>query len=190
VGTSRNDASPSTPSWKAVLAVLGKTDASVEMQVREVSRAAAQDRDGALARDLSHPLMAAAWEMSRQGLPVERALNSYEDSALHVSNVGLAVEFGRRALARSTSQLPGTTSFSSELFSEAIAYYVARDLPTVVAVKGRVSTVSDAVRLKSSIREHVRASVSALGEPSPGVRGWRAFVTKVVDALQEKGGRR
>jgi hypothetical protein len=190
VGTSRNDASPSTPSWKAVLAVLGKTDVSIELQVREVWRAAAQDRDGALARDLSHPVISGAWELSRQGLPVERALQGYEDNALHVSDVGLAVEFGRRALARCASQAPGATSFPAELFGEVSAYYVARDLPSVVAAKGRVPAVSDAIRLKSSIREFVKSQIATLGEPTRGTRGWKTFVAKATDVLQKKAGRR
>lgn len=190
MGTSRNDPSPATPSWKAALAVLGRTDVSVDMQVREVWRAAAQDRKGALARDLSHPLLATAWEMSRQGLSAQRALETYEDAALHVSNVGLALEFGRRALARCTSQQPTKTSFSAELFSEAIAYYVARDLPSIVASKGRVSGVSGAIQLKSSIRDFVRSHVSNFGEPSEGPIGWKTFVAKVTDALQKKEDRR
>jgi hypothetical protein len=186
MGTSRNDPSPPTPSWKTALAVLGRTDVSVDMQVREVCRAAAQDRHAGLGRDLSHPLLATAWELSRQGLSAQRALETYDDAALHVANVGLAVEFGRRALARCTLQGPATTSFPAELFREVFGYYVARDLPTVVAAKGRVSAVSDAIQLKSSIRNLVRSRVSDLGEPSKGPAGWKTFVAKVTDALQKK----
>lgn len=186
MGTSRNDPSPATPSWKTALAVLGRTDVSVGLQVREVCRAAAQDRHDGLGRDLSHPLLATAWELSRQGVPAQRALETYDDAALHVTNVGLAVEFGRRALARCTLQEPTKTSFPAELFSEAIGYYVARDLPSVVAAKGRVSAVSDAIHLKSSIRDFVRSRVSDLGDPSKGPTGWKTFVHKVTDALQKK----
>lgn len=186
MGTSRNDASPSTPSWKAVLAVLGKSDVSVELQVREVWRAAVHDRDAALTRDLSHPVIAAALELSRQGLPIERVLQSFDENVLHVSNVGLAVEFGRRALARCVSQEPAARSFAAELFGETVAYYVARDLPSVVAAKGRVPAVSDAIRLKSSIREFVKSQVAAMGEPSPGITGWKAFVEKAAESLKKE----
>jgi hypothetical protein len=187
MGTSRNDPSPPTPSWKAARAVLGKTDVSVAMQVREVCRAAAHDREGALQRDLSHPLIAKAWELSRGGLSSHQALQSYDEAALHVTNVGLAVEFGRRALARCTVETATPRSFASELFSDAIGYYVARDLPSVVAAKGRVQGVSDAIKLKSSIRDFVRSRVTDLGEPSKSPKGWQTFVAKVTDALQKRG---
>jgi hypothetical protein len=186
VGTSRNDPSPPTPSWKAARAVLGKTDVSVAMQAREVCRAAAHDREGALQRDLSHPLLAKAWELSREALSPHQALQSFDEAALHVANVGLAVEFGRRALARCTLQAAAPKSFPSELFSDAIGYYVARDLPSVVAVQGRVQAVSDAIKLKSSIRDFVHSRVSDLGEPSKSPKGWQTFVAKVTDALQKK----
>lgn len=137
-------------------------------------------------RDLSHPLLAKAWELSTQGLPPQQALETFDDAALHVSNVGLAVEFGRRALARCTLQTATSTSFASELFSDVIGYYVARDLPSVFAVQGRVAAVSEAMRLKFSVREFVHSRVSALGEPSKTPKGWQAFVAKVTDALQKR----
>lgn len=186
MGTSRNDPSPPTPSWKAARAVLGKTDVTVAMQVREVCRAAAHDRGGALQRELSHPLLAKAWQLSKEGLSPHQALATFDEAAHHVANVGLAVEFGRRALARSTLQAPTVTSFASELFSDAISYYVARDLPSVVAVEGRVKAVSDALKLKSSIRSFVQSRVSDLGEPSKTRTGWQSFVSKVTDALQKR----
>jgi hypothetical protein len=114
----------------------------------------------------------------------------FDDAAHHVANVGLAVEFGRRALARCTLETPSRASFPAELFGDVISYYVARDLPSVVAAKGRVSGISEAIRLKSQIRDFVRSRVASLGEPSRSGAGWKNFVAKATNALQKKEGER
>ena len=92
-------------------------------------------------RDLSHPLLAESWSFPEKVYAPHQALQSFDEAALHVANVGLAVEFGRRALARCTLEAATPRSFALELFSDAIGYYVARDLPSVVAVQGRVQSV-------------------------------------------------
>jgi hypothetical protein len=186
MGTSRNDRSPSTPSWRPALAVLGHLDVSVEQQILEIWRSAAQDRGGQLLHELAHPALANAFSIALQTITPERALHLFDEATLHASGAGLCVEMARRALARSVLQGGGPESFPAELFGEAALYYVSRDLPSFVAAEGRVQTVSEAIKLKNAIRQAVMDQVRQFAPPPPGERAWQAYVETVAKSLQRK----
>ncbi len=187
MGTSRNDPSPRTPPWRIALAVVGTPDVSPSRQSLEIWRAVAADRGENLLRDFGNPALAAACGYVQEGVPVHDALTLYDRSILHESDAGLALEMGRRALARCTAQKSDAVSFIGELFAEAVSYYASRDLPGFVAAEGRVENTSSAIRLKDSLRQTTREQVKVLGNPRLAPKEWKAYIAKVLKALQSGG---
>jgi hypothetical protein len=187
VGTSRNDASPRTPPWRIALAVVGTTDVSPSRQSLEIWKAVAADRGANLLRDFSNPALRAACRYVSEGVPVHDALARYDRSTLHESSAGLALEIGRRALARCTAQRTDAASFVGELFAEAASYYASRDLPSFVAARGRVSNTSGAIDLKDALRQTTKTQVMALGDPQLTPKQWKNHINRVLKALTGEG---
>lgn len=184
MGTSRNDMSPRIPPWKPVLAVLGRNDVSPERQSLEIWRAAAAERGERLLRDLGNPTLAEACSLVSKGGSVGETLAAYDEATLHLSNVGLAVDLGRRALARAAVKSSGAAGFASELFAEAVSYYASRDLPSFIAAPGRVASSSGAIALKEDLRNIARRAAYTAGTPAVDQRGWSRYVARVLKALQ------
>lgn len=187
MGTSRNDASPKTPPWRMALAVVGTSDISPSRQSVEIWKAVAADRGEKLFRDFANPALAAACRYVVEGLPVHDALARFDQSTMHESSAGLALEMGRRALARCSAQRTDAASFVGELFGEAVAYYASRDLPSFVAAEGRVANTSASINLKDSLRQTTKDQVKALGTPRLTSREWKSHITRVLKALQGEG---
>lgn len=188
MGTSSNQASPSTPNWRVANAVLGKEGASPEIQSRELWRAAVADRGQALVDALASPLLARAVELAESSKGPGDALRSFERVVLDAKGAGLMLDLGKRALARAVAAGTGSAGFASELFSEVAGYYVSRDLPSFTAAPGRVGTISDAIVLKDRVRTVASEAARSLPIPEEPA-GWRDYVSSVVDVLR-RGGRR
>lgn len=186
MGTSRNDRSPNIPPWRPALAILGKTNTTPEQQIREIWRAAAADRGEKLLRDFSHEALANACKLVAQRSSLAAGLNAYDASTIHASDGGLAIEMGRRALARCLASKSSPTQFVGELFSEAVSYYCSRDLPSFVAAPGRIQSTSSAIKLKAELRKLTRESVKELGPPKYTGHAWKGYIDKVLKQLQHQ----
>jgi hypothetical protein len=187
VGTSRNDPSPKTPPWRMALAVVGTPDINPTRQGLEIWKAVAADRGEKLVSDFASPALAEACRYVAEGIAVHDALARYDRSTLHESGTGLALEMGRRAMARCAAQRADAATFVGELFAEAVSYYASRDLPSFVAAEGRVANTSSSIDLKDRLRQTTREQVRALGTPRLTPRGWKSHITRVVRALQTEG---
>ena len=183
MGTSRNDPSPRAPEWLPTFAVLGNPKFPIERQSLEVWTAASQELGGALYRDLSSPIVAHACEIANSRAEVFDALDAFDNTAAYEYKSGLAVEFARRALARSAEHAGGGRTFASELLAETVTYFVSRDLPSYVGAKGRIATAAEAIALKDSIGDVARRAVERAGEPPMGTRAWRRYVRGVIENL-------
>lgn len=172
------------------LAVVGAPDVSPARQSLEIWRAVAADRGESLLRDFSNPALAEACRHVAQGLPVRDAIAQFDRSTLREGAAGLALEMGRRALARCTAQGTDAASFVGELFAEAVSYYSSRDLPSFVGAAGRVPTTSAAIRLKDNLRQTTKEQIRALGPPELTPAGWRRHITRVLKKLQGEGRQR
>jgi hypothetical protein len=186
VGTSRNVGSPSIPPWKPALAVIGRTDVSAGRQLREVWLAAYGERGTRLVDDFAQSALATACELAVRATDVPTALRVYDATNQDEGRAGLAVELGKRALAKAVSRQSGTSGFAAELFAEATGYYVSRDLASFVASQGRVRTTSEAIRLKDDLRELTRKVVSSAGRPPVDPEGWGRYVQSVIRALRQE----
>jgi hypothetical protein len=167
--------------------VLGRTDVPADRQLREIWLGAYGDRGSRLVDDFSQDSLAVACDLAARTTDVSAALQRYDARSQRDAQVGLAIELGRRALAKSVSRQTGALGFASELFAEATAYYASRDLPSLVAAKGRVETSSAAIQLKQELRELTRTAVSASGIPPTDSEGWSRFVESTLRSL--RGGR-
>jgi hypothetical protein len=187
LGTSKNVASPRTPPWRPVLAVLGRPDIPAERQAREIWLGASADRGSRLLDDLSQSTLAAACQLAQRSTDASAAVREYDSMSQRAGRVGFAIELGKRALARSVANRSSSSGFATELFSEATAYYASRDLASLVASRGRIETTSAAIDLKKQLREITREKIRALGSPKTDPRGWGHFVQEAVSVL--RGGR-
>src|ERR1035438_4136459 len=151
MGTSKNVGSPDTPPWKMALAVLGRPDVPVARQNREIWRSVQAERGPETADDFSHPAVAVACRLAAESSDVRVSLSAYEEHLASQNKSGFAVEIAKRALARTVRAQQGPEGFARELFAEATSYYASRDLPSFVGSRGRVSTTSEAIALKTSL---------------------------------------
>lgn len=183
MGTSRNDASPDTPAWKPALRVLGDPKIPSERQCLELWRAAESDRGENFLRDFSNPAIAEACRYVSKGLDVKEALRNFDNVSLREGASGIVVDMARRALARCTATKSEPLSFVSEVFSEAISYYASRDLPSFVGARGRVSSMSDSIQLKRTLRDITRLRVREAGQPKLQHKAWKKYISKVIHHL-------
>jgi hypothetical protein len=187
MGTSRNDRSPATPPWKAAWAVLGAPDVPAARQSMEIWRAALADRGDAMLRDFSSESLREACRLASSGLSPQEAVARFNEITRYESNAGLAIDMGRRAVARCAAEHGSAVQFVAELFSEAVSYYASRDLPSYVAAGGRISSSSEAIQLKNSLREVTKKQVESVGEPRLGPRRWPEYVARILSVLQTGG---
>lgn len=187
MGTSRNDRSPKTPPWRIAWAVLGAKEVPASRQCMEIWRAAAADRGEKMLRDFSNRSLAEGCRLASSGLSPQDAVAKFNEMARYESDAGLAIDMGRRAVARCAAEHGSPVQFVAELFSEAVSYYASRDLPSYVAAAGRVSNSSDAIRLKESLRQVTKQQVENVGEPRLGAQQWQRYVARVLNVLQGRG---
>jgi len=184
MGTSTNQASPNTPSWRLAKAVLGRKATPLERQSQEIWQAALADRAALLSSELANPLLAEACRLAERRLAVSNALESFHQRQTETYATSLILEIGKRALARACAAQSGGRGFASELFSETAAYYVARDLPSVVGTRELAATTSEAIRLKDAIKAIARNAASTTKLITTDSEGWQAYVSNVVAALR------
>ncbi len=169
------------------LAVVGMPDVSPSRQNLEIWRAVAADRGQRLVEEFANPALAAACRLVVEGVSVQDALQRFDRSTLHETGTGLALEMGRRALARCAAERTDAAGFVGELFAEAVSYYASRDLPSYVATRGRVENTSSSIKLKDSLRRTTKDQVRSVGSPQLTPREWKRYVTRVLKALQGEG---
>lgn len=188
MGTSKNERSPNTPPWKPALAVIGRSDVSAERQLAEIWRSAYSERGERLLDDLSDPALVEACRLVTERVPVHEALNRFDENNERENRAGLAIELGRRALARCAVTGAGPTEFVQELFGEATSYYASRDLPSFVAAKDRINTNSEAIALKQALRTAAKQTVEMFGEPPLDRADWSVHIARLLKALQGRKG--
>jgi len=188
MGTSSNQRSPRTPNWRLAHAVIGRADVSASSQSQELWRAASGDQGDALLGGLGSPLLASACETAAKAQSPSQAVASFENTLINEGAAGIFLDLGARALARSVATKSGENGFASELFAEAVAYYASRDLPSYVAAPGRVKNTSDSIVLKEQLKSIARET--AMKVPlKTDPKGWRDYVSKVLQNLQSGGKR-
>jgi hypothetical protein len=183
MGTSKDERSPHTPPWRPALAVLGKPDVSPERQLIEIWRSAYGDRGQRLIDDFSSPAIAEACRLVAERVPLNEALNRFDESNARENRGGLAIELGRRALARCAAISARPSDFVQQLFAEATSYYASRDLPSFVAQEGRVRNNSEVIALKQALQTGAKRTVERFGEPPLDQASWSALVKRTVNAL-------
>jgi hypothetical protein len=184
MGTSTNQPSPDTPSWRLARAVLGRKVTPLERQSQEIWQAALADRGGLLSSELGNPLLAEACRLAEARLAPSDAINAFHQRQTETYATSLILEIGKRALVRACAAESGGLGFASELFSETVAYYVARDLPSVVGARELTATTTEAIRLKDEIKAIARNAASTTKLITTDPEGWQSYVSSVVAGLR------
>lgn len=188
MGTSTNQRSPNTPSWRLSRAVLGMANVGIARQSQELWKAAVGDRGESLRTALGAEVLARAADIADTASSPIEAVRQFDSAVSEQRQAGLFLDLGKRALARSVAARTGRRGFASELFSEAVSYYASRDLASVVGRPTRIQSVDQALSLKSGLRSIARriAEESSL---SSGSESWRVYVSQVLDRLTGGGAR-
>lgn len=192
MGTSSNQRSPKSPPWHPVRNTLGLNLAPVDLQSREIWRAATGDREGRLAFDLGNMVLAKAAAIAGISTSPSDAAASFDALTLKSGQSGLVVEIARRALVRAVATKQGGIGFASEVFAETASYFVSRDLPSFVGALSRVESTSAGIELKRKIREIAKSTTLMVAKTlgtSEATLGkgdtWPTLVTQVVSELKQ-----
>jgi hypothetical protein len=192
MGTSTNQPSPRRdPSWMAARAALGSTVLPLERQSQEIWRAAISDPIADLQNSLSSSAVSAAVGIANASPDPQSAIRAFGERLLKNAEASLFTEIARRALTRALLANKGGQGFAAELFAETAAYYVSRDLPSVIGSPGRVQNTSSAMALKRAFTDVARSAALGAAQESPifGVSdrpsagAWKAYVRRVLAAL-------
>jgi hypothetical protein len=190
MGTSRNDPSPRTPPWKPIREFLGNPKVSLEIQSREIWKAALSDRDGRLIEDLTIASLAKSAEIAEKVQSPIQASKSF-DHIVNELGGSFFTDIAKRALLRAVVTGQGANGFGSEFFAETASYYVSRDLAGVIGNRDKIKTSSDGIEFKSKLRDvakitasKVAKSLNAKGEFLENSNNWRVFVTNTINELK------
>jgi hypothetical protein len=137
-------------------------------------------------RDFSDPALAQACEIAARGLTPQEAVSRFNDVTKYVSEAGLTVDMGRRAIARCAAEHGDAKQFMAEFFAEATSYYASRDLPSYVAAPGRIAGSTDSIRLKESLRQATRQQVESVGQPRLAPRQWSQYIREILSVLRSE----
>jgi hypothetical protein len=191
MGTSISQRSPSTPGWKAVGEIYSSPDYPIDRAVTEIWRAATNQPEGNIASDLSEPIIAKCFEIVQNARSREDALSRAGRAIALSGEVSLAVDIAQRAISVSFDQpLDRISAFTQSLFAEAGNYLVSRDLSGYIGVGNRAKNVSDAIKFKGAILDHIVQVVRTIPKPSgnasdPSV--WRGYVNSIASSLSRRG---
>jgi hypothetical protein len=165
---------------------------SVELQSREMWRAAFADRKQQLVSDLSSPFLSQATTLAEGATSPIEAATTFDNNLADAGVGNFFLDLGKRALVRAVATGSGARGFASELFAETAGYYASRDLPSIVGAAGRVETALQALTLKDNIRGIARDTASSIARQFIHIRrgspisptDWASFVSGVLTALQ------
>lgn len=183
MGTSVNQSSPNEPKWRLARATLGRRDVAPTDQVAELWRSAATDREGALLRELSDPLLGRAMFLCATQPNAKDALTAFDAAVVESRTSNFAVELGRRALGRAALAGGGAANFAAELFAETTNYYVSRDLPGFVGSPNHVKTAIESLALRQDLRGVARSAAASVTPPTEA--RWPEYVATVMARLTE-----
>jgi hypothetical protein len=193
MGTSSNQSSPRRdPSWIAARIALANSAFPVDRQSKELWRAAAADVDADLQRRIGDSVFAQAATLAQSHLSSEGAVTAFQNVLDKASAASVFTEIGKRALARASQSTQGSIGFAGELFAETASYYVSRDLPSVVGLNARPTSVKAALSIKQLVCNQARTAAASIAASSGifsnsksiSTREWRAYVSAVITALK------
>jgi hypothetical protein len=184
MGTSVNQSSPRTLSWRAAQAGYRDPNVSLDRIAAEVWRAASNQPFGNLEQLLSQPIIA------RIGALLGQSASSLElsrQSALTVvqsKHSSLATEIARRACVQAAGTKDWQRDFTAKLIGEATGYLVSRDLPGYVGL-GRVHNIEETLSFKSSLSRYASDVATRVARPRQlNERNWADHIKKIVAQLR------
>lgn len=183
MGTSVNQRSPSTLNWRLVETGYVREEIPIDRLTQEIWRAAQNQTEGNLLRDLAEPIIAQCVGIVSKANNRTGAIQQIRLAVIQAGKTSLAVEIAQRA-ATLAFQSAGnrTNSFIETIFSEAGNYLVSRDIPGFVGL-GRLTNVSDALALKNDIRSNIIQKVGEVPRPTESISDsgvWREYVNRIV----------
>jgi len=183
VGTSVSQRSPSTLNWHLVEIGYTREEIPIERLTQEIWRAAQNQPEGNLFRDLADPIIAQCVSIVEQASSRAEAIQQIRLAVIQAGNSSLAVDIAQRAVTLAFQSAGDRTNlFVASLFSEAGNYLVSRDIPGFVGL-GRLSNISDALELKNNINNNILQKITEVPTPVGKISDtgvWRDYVNRIV----------
>lgn len=183
MGTSVSQQSPKTHNWQVVAKLYTREDISIDRLTQEIWRAAINQEEGNLFKNLSAPIIADCLKIIQVTPSQSDAIRQIRNIVAHSGQTSLATDIAIRAAIQTyQSREDFTTSFTKNLFSEAGNYLVSRDLSGFIGF-GKLNNVSDAIELKKDIKRHISETVGDISlpkEPIAEYNVWKNYVNRVV----------
>ncbi len=181
MGTSTSHTSPDTLGWRSAKAGY-QTEIPVERVAQEVWRAS-QSQDEPIISMLSDRSIFMCYQAVLSSNQQATAVGSINKILFETKSNSIVAELAKRAIVEAfRAEDPGRAWLSS-LFAHVTDYFVSRDLSGFVGHQFRNRSISDAVGFKSSIRSHVKSTVSDIPSRIETHSSWRDFVKTVVQVL-------
>lgn len=185
MGTSISQGSPNDLNWRRARIAAASPSVPVELSVRELWRAAAQNSVASWSE-----LLSSAGVISCLNLAVSSENRVYvpRRAAQEIGRSrqsSIATDIARRALVRALSREDRDQAFVEFLFIEAANYLVSRDASTQVSPTNRNRNVSDVIAYKRQVADRVRDLVRSYPLPPHEelANGWPDHVRGVIQAL-------
>lgn len=187
MGTSSNQRSPDTPSWRLARALIGSTAAPAQKQSIEMWRAATTDETADVIGYLCGGRTFAAAKLTETSSNPREAAEAFFNIMKTSGSAPFLDASASRALLRTVAKKGDVRAFAGELLSEAIAYYASRDLPSYVGRPGRIESTSQAVALKAKLQELARNACAPLPSKSiSDANAWAKYVGEAIARLTSR----
>lgn len=191
MGTSVNQRSPDTPSWRIVQRTYEDSSIPLERALQEIWRAATHQQESDLGRQLSQPVILELADVSaRADSPAEASRLANEVIATSKA-ASLGADLARRAAIQAAGRPDAGQLFVERLFAEATGYLVSRDLAGHISEGKRLPTVSAAREFRAqltSIASKTASSLSVDGSPLASSEIWAGYVSTVLNAIKQRHG--
>lgn len=192
MGTSVNQRSPDTPSWKIVQRAYEDPTITPERNLQEIWRAATNQQGNDLGRQLSGDIVRDLAQVAVTAGSAAEAGQIATHLIADSKGASLGADLARRAAMQAAGREFAGDFFLQRLFAEATAYLVSRDLPGHISEGKRLPTVSAA----REYRQQLTLMAASVAQAAPRVdlgavtsRGWSDYVANVLTLLKESPGR-
>jgi hypothetical protein len=181
MGTSVNQASPRTTSWRSVATCYQSDQISPDRAATEVWRAATATA-GTLDAQIKSDGVFACYQLAQRGVAPQQIHTALTEISERHGN-SIVLEFAKRATLIAAHTPKPAEHWPQQFFKQVSAYLVARDASGFVGPNCRSKTVGDLMSLKAAIGETVAEKVSGLRIAARSPQEWSRVASATLSAL-------
>ena|ERR1051326_3906989 len=183
MGTSVNQSSPRTTSWRSVITGYESDQVTVDRVVKEIWHAA-ESEGSTVGAQIRSPAVFACYNLTQSNIPRDQIHDALSDVSSKYGN-SMVVEFAKRATILASQGAQAARQWPSIFFRELTNYLVSRDASGYVGPASRSKTVGDLINLKHSIGREVQRVIGEVPISARNVNGWVRAANTALSALRK-----